>query len=98
MKFVNRVFRVFQKPSLILKFLYNFVNFDDPCFFFIGLDPARPLIKPGVANRLDSGDAKAVQVIHTNAGHYGEGGRMGHVDFCINGGRKQPYCDNTSSR
>lgn len=64
----------------------------------IGLDPARPLIKPGGVNRLDIGDAKAVQVIHTNAGHYGEGGKLGHVDFCMNGGRKQPYCDNTSSK
>lgn len=64
----------------------------------IGLDPARPLIKPGNVNRLDSGDAKAVQVIHTNAGHYGESGKLGHVDFCMNGGRKQPYCGNTSSK
>lgn len=63
----------------------------------IGLDPARPLIKPGGPNRLDSGDAKAVQVIHTNAGFYGEAGRVGHVDVCINGGRKQPYCGETSS-
>lgn len=63
----------------------------------IGLDPARPLIKHGNANRLDSGDAKAVQVMHTNAGHYGESGRLGHVDFCMNGGRKQPYCGRTSS-
>uniref|UniRef100_A0A1B0D5B1 Uncharacterized protein n=1 Tax=Phlebotomus papatasi TaxID=29031 RepID=A0A1B0D5B1_PHLPP len=36
----------------------------------IGLDPARPLVKLGNAFRLDSGDAKAVQVLHTNAGHY----------------------------
>lgn len=64
----------------------------------IGLDPAKPLIKPGGPNRLDSGDAKAVQVIHTNAGHYGEGGRMGHVDICMNGGRKQPYCGATTSK
>lgn len=63
----------------------------------IGLDPARPLIKPGGPNRLDSGDAKSVQVIHTNAGFYGEGGRVGHVDICVNGGRKQPYCGETSS-
>lgn len=48
-------------------------------------------------NRLDSGDAKSVQVIHTNAGHYGEGGRVGHIDFCINGGRRQPYCGNSTS-
>jgi len=63
----------------------------------IGLDPARPLIRPGNNNRLDDGDARAVQVIHTNAGYYGEGGRVGHVDFCVNGGKRQPYCGNTTS-
>ncbi|XP_055596648.1 phospholipase A1 member A-like [Uranotaenia lowii] len=63
----------------------------------IALDPARPLIKPGNMNRLDPGDAKFVQVIHTNAGHYGEGGRMGHIDFCVNGGRRQPYCGNSTN-
>lgn len=63
----------------------------------VGLDPARPLIKPGIQNRLDSGDAKSVQVMHTNAGYYGEGGRVGHVDFCVNGGKRQPYCSNTTS-
>lgn len=63
-----------------------------------GLDPARPLIKPGIQNRLDSGDAKSVQVMHTNAGYYGEGGRVGHVDFCVNGGKRQPYCSNTASK
>lgn len=61
------------------------------------LDPARPLIAPGIGNRLDSGDAKHVQVMHTNAGYYGEGGRVGHVDFCVNGGKRQPYCSSTSS-
>lgn len=64
----------------------------------IGLDPARPLIPPGLNFRLDSGDAKSVQVMHTNAGYYGEGGRVGHVDFCVNGGKRQPYCSNTSSK
>ncbi|XP_052864484.1 uncharacterized protein LOC128271087 [Anopheles cruzii] len=63
----------------------------------IALDPARPLIKPGGVNRLDQGDAKYVQVIHTNAGHYGEGGRVGHIDFCVNGGRRQPYCGNSTN-
>lgn len=37
----------------------------------IALDPARPLIRPGAVNRLDSGDADFVQVFHTNAGYYG---------------------------
>ncbi|XP_012272394.1 phospholipase A1 [Orussus abietinus] len=60
----------------------------------IGLDPARPLVRPGLVNRLDSGDAEFVQVIHTNAGYYGETGRVGHVDFCVNGGKVQPFCEN----
>ncbi|CAH1995320.1 unnamed protein product [Acanthoscelides obtectus] len=58
----------------------------------VGLDPARPLVPP--SSRLTSGAANAVHVLHTNAGHYGEGGRGGHVNFCINGGRTQPYCEN----
>lgn len=61
----------------------------------IALDPARPMITNQI--RLTSGDAAAVHVLHTNAGHYGEGGRSGHVDFCINGGRIQPYCENGES-
>jgi phospholipase A1 protein A len=44
---------------------------------------------------LDSGNAAAVHIFHTNAGHYGESGKSGHVDFCINGGRIQPFCENT---
>lgn len=47
---------------------------------------------------MDSGDAKAVHVIHTNAGYYGENSRVGHVDFCVNGGKRQPYCATTSSK
>lgn len=66
--------------------------------YFEGLDPARPLIRVGNVNRLDPGDAISVQVVHTNAGHYGEMGRVGHVDFCINGGKMQPYCERTPSK
>lgn len=58
----------------------------------IGLDPARPLVRPGLVNRLDAGDADFVEIIHTNAGYYGEVGRVGHVDFCVNGGKVQPFC------
>ncbi|XP_026485519.1 pancreatic triacylglycerol lipase-like [Vanessa tameamea] len=61
----------------------------------IGLDPARPLIRSAPALRLDPGDARAVHVLHTNAGRYGEGARLGHADFCLNGGRSQPYCEDT---
>jgi hypothetical protein len=62
----------------------------------IGLDPARPLVPS--QSRLDSGNAAAVHILHTNAGHYGESGKSGHVDFCINGGRIQPFCENTKSK
>lgn len=62
----------------------------------IALDPARPLVTGSI--RLSSGDAAAVHVLHTNAGHYGEAGRAGHVDFCINGGKIQPYCENSGSK
>ncbi|KAK4875868.1 hypothetical protein RN001_012290 [Aquatica leii] len=61
----------------------------------IALDPARPLIP--VQSRLTAGDASAVHAIHTNAGHYGEMGKSGHVDFCVNGGRIQPYCESTEN-
>ncbi|RVE52624.1 hypothetical protein evm_002743 [Chilo suppressalis] len=61
----------------------------------IGLDPARPLIRSAPALRLDPGDARAVHVLHTNAGRYGEAARLGHADFCLNGGRSQPYCEDT---
>lgn len=63
----------------------------------VGLDPARPLLRPGLLNRLDAGDAKFVQVIHTNAGYYGEIGRIGHVDFCVNGGKMQPFCEDSEN-
>ncbi|XP_025836374.1 lipase member H-like [Agrilus planipennis] len=61
----------------------------------VALDPARPLVPR--SQRLSSSDASAVHVLHTNAGDYGELGRSGHVDFCINGGRTQSFCESTSS-
>ncbi|KAK7071812.1 hypothetical protein SK128_001891 [Halocaridina rubra] len=65
-----------------------------------GLDPAGPLFEsfsPSV--RLDEGDAKFVDVIHTNADSLIMGGLgafepMGHVDFYPNGGRMQKGCAN----
>lgn len=58
------------------------------CIFIYILFTIGPLVRPGNQNRLDTGDARSVQVIHTNAGYYGEGGRIGHIDFCVNGGRR----------
>ncbi|GBO98573.1 hypothetical protein EVAR_142_1 [Eumeta japonica] len=64
----------------------------------IGLDPAKPLIRSAPALRLDAGDARAVHVLHTNAGRYGNAASLGHADFCLNGGRSQPYCEDTPRR
>ena len=37
-------------------------------------------------------DAHQVQVIHTNSGILGEVNQVGHIDFCVNGGKMQPGC------
>ncbi|XP_055376460.1 phospholipase A1 [Condylostylus longicornis] len=60
----------------------------------IGLDPARPLIesKKSFAFRLTRDDAVVTQVIHTNAGYLGQEESVGQLNFCVNGGRYQPYC------
>ncbi|CRL04728.1 CLUMA_CG017788, isoform A [Clunio marinus] len=60
----------------------------------IGLDPARPLIQDhGTrAFRLTRDDAYHVQIILTNAGFLGQSTLSGSVNYCINGGRDQPYC------
>lgn len=63
---------------------------------YAGVDPAKPLIRNRASGRLDPGDADVVQVIHATA-RYGDLKRMGHVDFCLNGGHVQPFCANASS-
>nr|XP_014273345.1 lipase member H-like [Halyomorpha halys] len=59
-----------------------------------GLDPAKPLFEMirGEDSRLDQGDGKFVDVIHTCIGlSYAE--NLGHVDFYPNGGYcTQPGC------
>ncbi|XP_046664744.1 phospholipase A1 VesT1.02-like [Homalodisca vitripennis] len=62
----------------------------------IGLDPARPLIKSQPKHRLDASDAEVVQVIHTSS-TFGDNRRAGHIDICVNGGRAQPFCHNTTN-
>ncbi|XP_039285312.1 lipase member H-B [Nilaparvata lugens] len=66
----------------------------------IGLDPARPLVHRygNDAFKLTRDDAHIVQVIHTNAGLLGETAQVGHVDFCVNGGRMQPSCTREGRR
>lgn len=58
------------------------------------MDPAKPLIqKHGSKSfRLTRDDATHVQIVLTNAGFLGQSALSGTVNFCINGGRDQPYC------
>ncbi|XP_035727793.1 uncharacterized protein LOC118444057 [Vespa mandarinia] len=62
-----------------------------------GMDPARPGFESSNLNdlriRLDSRDAKFVDIIHTCAGTLGFIRSIGHVDFYPNGGTfRQPGC------
>ncbi|KAK3910903.1 Pancreatic lipase-related protein 2 [Frankliniella fusca] len=66
-----------------------------------GLDPASPLFRRQLlreaAQKLDAGDARFVDVIHTDGGAlwtdgFGLPGALGHVDYFPNGGRQQPGC------
>lgn len=59
-----------------------------------GMDPAGPLfLLAGANDRLSSGDANFVDVIHTDGGKFGLSKVIGHVDFYPNGGSApQPGC------
>lgn len=66
-------------------------------YLLTALDPSRPLMNTRLNNgKLDAKDAKIVQVLHSNAGFYGQTDTIGTVDFCINNGA-QPYCRGTRS-
>ncbi|VEN45226.1 unnamed protein product [Callosobruchus maculatus] len=59
----------------------------------IGLDPAWPLFPiDDKDSRLDFGDAKYVQIIHTCAGRLGFPVSIGHSDYYPNGGLAQEGC------
>lgn len=60
----------------------------------LGLDPASPIVERHLSHRfrLTRDDARVVQIIHTNAGVLGQEAATGSIDFCINGGRNQPFC------
>ncbi|XP_069104851.1 inactive pancreatic lipase-related protein 1-like [Argopecten irradians] len=65
-----------------------------------GLDPAEPDFKGQPTDRrLDSSDAKFVDIIHTDASQfigvagYGMKDAIGHIDFYPNGGQHQPGCN-----
>uniref|UniRef100_A0A2C9L887 Lipase domain-containing protein n=1 Tax=Biomphalaria glabrata TaxID=6526 RepID=A0A2C9L887_BIOGL len=63
-----------------------------------GLDPAGPAFEQESSfTRIDSSDAKFVDIVHTDAeplikGGFGIQSSVGHVDFYVNGGVHQPGC------
>lgn len=60
-----------------------------------GLDPAMPLfVTSSKTKKLDSDDAKFVDVLHTNALVKGKLEQSGDIDFYANGGLTQPGCVN----
>ncbi|KAJ8721487.1 hypothetical protein PYW07_002262 [Mythimna separata] len=63
------------------------------------LDPAMPLFVTTDNNKkVDRGDAKFVDVLHTNALEKGKLEASGHVDFYANGGITQPGCKATKEQ
>lgn len=62
-------------------------------YLFQGLDPALPgYNERGLHAKLDPGDAKLVDVVHTYMKILGYAQPLGHIDFYANGGRYQPGC------
>lgn len=69
------------------------------CLFSPGLDPAGPLFRENDINfRLDPGDAKYVDVMHTSTAGIGADQTVGHTEFFPNGGSDQPGCDSLLSK
>lgn len=59
----------------------------------IALDPAYPLFSMNRPNeRVATGDARSVEVVHTAAGSLGFSTPLGDASFYPNGGRSQPGC------
>ncbi|XP_045152369.1 lipase member H isoform X2 [Echinops telfairi] len=67
--------------------------FDGELGRITGLDPAGPLFngKPP-KDRLDSGDAQFVDIIHSDTDALGYKEPLGNIDFYPNGGMDQPGC------
>ena len=66
----------------------------------IGLDPAGPLFhyeEHDFDLRLNRNDARIVEVFHTNTLHFGFKKPIGDIDFYINGGKSQYWCNEPES-
>ena len=72
--------------------LCGFIGKEHKLTGIIGLDPAGPIFKTNSKeNRLNKGDATAVHVFHSSTYYLGIKRPIGHVDFYINGGRRQRW-------
>lgn len=68
-------------------------SFTEAIYVNAGLDPAGPgYTDVPEKYRLDKGDAKLVDVIHTFMKVLSLAEPLGHVDFYPNGGKFQPGC------
>lgn len=74
-------------------------SYGEKLYRITALDPAgQQFTETTPANeKLTSGDADYVEVIHTNAGIYGYRMPCGHVDYYVNGGKLQPGCSVTDN-
>ena len=84
----------FQKKGIL-------ENGDDGLNGIIGLDPAGPIFenheehsynKTQMIMKLYKGDAKVVQILHSNDNTFGHEEPIGDVDFYLNDGKNQPQC------
>lgn len=77
-----------QTAGMIATYIKN-----GPLERITGLDPAKPLFVFAPKEfKLDQGDAKFVDVIHTDVFQRGVLSPTGHVDFYVNGGVEQRGC------
>ncbi|CRK90501.1 CLUMA_CG004131, isoform A [Clunio marinus] len=59
----------------------------------IGLDPSRQHFNENTSsNRLSIGDAKLVEVFHSNGDQLGMFNPIGNIDYYVNDGKTQPEC------
>lgn len=65
----------------------------------VGLDPSRQLFNENTSvNRLNAGDARLVEIFHSNGGQLGVFQAYGDIDYYINNGINQPECANVNTK